>query len=196
MKALGLLAVLLYVACGGSSQTAIPTPTPIPWYTPEQITQIYKSNPATGMVRFERHAYLYIRGEVAEIHESEPGLIYLVKRPTGIHVPGLPWFFKTDDWRVLRADLPVEQAGSLALGDTMQLRCLGLTQHNVTRGKELSCESASLFKELPPTPVPTATPTPRPTPTPTASVTFIARPTPTRPASVTVSPTPVPSPMP
>ena len=153
-----LLSVATLMACAAPAPTPTatptprpptPTPTPIYWYTPAEITSVYRTNPARANVLFER-SFIYIKANVAEFHPNELGLIYLVKR----RAPATDFSFlystgeerASDDWKVIRAQLSVGQVARMNIGDEIYLRCTRLEKDEyVGTGSELICQNARLI---------------------------------------------------
>lgn len=129
-----------------SSPTATPTPV-FTWYAPAEITAVYQSNIARANVLFQSGT-IGIRGKVAELHPTNPRIVYLVERDA------TDWMYRIGetaeqeaarDWRVIRVELPVSQVAMLNLGDAISVRCDGLKQDRyVDTGAELECLEPSV----------------------------------------------------
>ena len=129
--------------------TPTSTPTPIPWYTPIEITEVYQTNIARAHLMFES-GIVHITSTVAELHPTNPRLIYLSERQAAGLLGGL---YESDaekaarDWRTIRAELPIEQVATLNVGDAIAVRCDKLEQDRyVSTGAELICHKATLVE--------------------------------------------------
>ena len=134
-----------------TAATSTPTATPIPWYTPAEITAVYQSHITRAHVMFEQ-GEVFIQSTLAEMHPSRPGLVYLVERRKPATDLTLV-MMETDedraakDWRVIRAQLPAEQVAALDIGDAIGVRCERLEPDpNVGTGAELVCLKATLIR--------------------------------------------------